>query len=173
MSEGRVVLINADRMVSCHKWLTPKDLPAFTFSGVTEASYNVESDSSSPRLLGTPFAADFDRSKCYCVLPGAQVNISTSRFSSHKLMVSTNPWSLSSWMFKGEIWQKCWLSRPSGMIIIWSDSHLQPCKYQDSLLNCLPGFQKIVIIMAGTDPLKVSSYTVRQVFCRDYVKKLS
>ena len=73
MSDGRVVLINADRAVSCHRWLSPKDLPAFTFSGNAEPGYSVEADPNPPRLLGTPFAADLDCSKCYCVLPGGQV----------------------------------------------------------------------------------------------------
>jgi len=70
------VLINADRAVSCHRWLSPRDQAAFTFSGVVEASYSVEADPSPPRLLGTPFAADLDYSKCYCVLPGGQVIVS-------------------------------------------------------------------------------------------------
>ena len=73
MSEGRVMLVNADRMVSCHRWLSPRDVPAFTFTGVSEATFNVEADPAPPRLLGMPFAAEFDRSKCFCVLPGGQV----------------------------------------------------------------------------------------------------
>lgn len=73
VTDGRVILINADRAVSCHKWLSPKDQPAFTFTGVTDQSHGVEADSQPPRLLGTPFAADLDCSKCYCVLPGGQV----------------------------------------------------------------------------------------------------
>ena len=73
VSDGRVVLINADRAVSCHRWLSPKDQPAFTFSGMGDGGFSVEADAASPRLLGTPFAADLDCGKCYCILPGGQV----------------------------------------------------------------------------------------------------
>ena len=74
VTEGRVVLINADRAVSCHRWLSPRDQAAFTIStGVGESTYSVEADAASPRLLGTPFAADLDCGQCYAVLPGGQV----------------------------------------------------------------------------------------------------
>ena len=76
LSEGRVVLVNADRAVSCHRWLSPKDLPAFTFSGASDPGFSVEPDPQPPRPLGTPFAADLDCSKCHCVLPGGQVSSS-------------------------------------------------------------------------------------------------
>lgn len=67
------MLVNADRAVACHRWLSPRDLPAFTFSGMGDAGFNVEPDPAPARFLGTPFAADLDCGKCYCVLPGGQV----------------------------------------------------------------------------------------------------
>lgn len=72
--DSRLIAISADRAVACHRWLTPKDQPALTFSGVGETlAPSIEPDASPPRLLGTPFAADLDSSQCYGVLHGGQV----------------------------------------------------------------------------------------------------
>ena len=53
MTEGRVVLINADRAVSCHRWVALRsDAGAFTFtSAVPEIAYAVEAESAPPRCL--------------------------------------------------------------------------------------------------------------------------
>ena len=53
VTEGRVVLINADRAVSCHRWVSLRsDAGAFTFtSAVPEIAYTVEAESAAPRYL--------------------------------------------------------------------------------------------------------------------------
>ncbi|GAB4815481.1 hypothetical protein N2152v2_002527 [Parachlorella kessleri] len=58
--EGRVVLVHADRAVSCHKWFPSKaDIGAFTFStGVMDAATcSIEPDGVPPRALGGTSAA--------------------------------------------------------------------------------------------------------------------
>lgn len=71
--ESRLVAVSADRAVACHRYLTPREGPALTFSGVGDQGVTLEPDSYPPRLLGTPFAADLDSSQCYGVLAGGQV----------------------------------------------------------------------------------------------------
>ncbi|EIE23680.1 beach-domain-containing protein [Coccomyxa subellipsoidea C-169] len=73
VTEGRVVLVNADRAVSTHRWLSPRDAGAFTFSVPAEAGFGVEADPNPPRLMGAPFAADLHAGHCYAILPGGQV----------------------------------------------------------------------------------------------------
>ncbi|KAK9905588.1 hypothetical protein WJX75_002584 [Coccomyxa subellipsoidea] len=73
VTEGRVVLVNADRAVSTHRWLSPRDAGAFTFSVPAEAGFGVEADPNPPRLMGAPFAADIHAGHCYAILPGGQV----------------------------------------------------------------------------------------------------
>lgn len=73
VTEGRVVLVNADRAVSTHRWLSPRDAGAFTFSVPPEAGYGVEADPNPPRLMGAPFAAEVHAGHCYAILPGGQV----------------------------------------------------------------------------------------------------
>ena len=53
VTEGRVVLINADRAVSCHRWVSLRtDAGAFTFaSAAPEIAYAVEAESAPPRYL--------------------------------------------------------------------------------------------------------------------------
>jgi hypothetical protein len=74
VTEGRVVLVNADRAVSTHRWLSPRDAGAFTFSVPAEAGFGVEADPNPPRLMGAPFAADIHAGHCYAILPGGQVS---------------------------------------------------------------------------------------------------
>jgi len=52
-TEGRVVLINADRAVSCHRWISLRtDAGAFTFtSAVPEIAYAVEAEPAPPRYV--------------------------------------------------------------------------------------------------------------------------
>ncbi|KAK9824084.1 hypothetical protein WJX72_007613 [[Myrmecia] bisecta] len=75
VTDSRIIMITADRFVSCHKWISPRaDTGAFTFSSAApELAYAVEADPTLPRMLGTPFAADLDFSHCYGVLPGGQI----------------------------------------------------------------------------------------------------
>ena len=49
VSEGRIVLVNADRAVSCHKWIAPRPDSTFTFAKAGELAYGVEADSTAPR----------------------------------------------------------------------------------------------------------------------------
>lgn len=51
LTEGRVVLINADRAVSCHRWVCSRpEVGAFTFSSaLPEIAYGVEAESAPPR----------------------------------------------------------------------------------------------------------------------------
>ena len=53
VTEGRVVLINADRALSCHRWVSLRtDAGAFTFTSATpEISYTVEAESGPPRSV--------------------------------------------------------------------------------------------------------------------------
>lgn len=53
MTEGRVVLINADRALSCHRWVSLRtDAGAFTFTSATpEIAYTVEAESGPPRSV--------------------------------------------------------------------------------------------------------------------------
>lgn len=55
VTEGRVVLINADRAVSCHRWVSLRtDAGAFTFaSAAPEIAYAVEAESAPPRYVQT------------------------------------------------------------------------------------------------------------------------
>jgi hypothetical protein len=76
VTEGRVVLVNADRAVSTHRWLSPRDAGAFTFSSPVEAGFGVEADPNPPRLMGTPFAADLHAGHLYAILPDGQVRSS-------------------------------------------------------------------------------------------------
>lgn len=73
VTEGRVVLVNADRAASTHRWLSPRDAGAFTFSVPAEVGFGVEADPNPPRLMGAPFAADLHAGHCYAILPGGQV----------------------------------------------------------------------------------------------------
>ncbi|DBA78126.1 TPA: hypothetical protein ACH3X2_008097 [Trebouxia sp. C0005] len=74
MTEGRVVLINADRALSCHRWVSLRtDAGAFTFTSATpEIAYTVEAESGPPRMLGTPFASEIEAHPCFAVLPGGR-----------------------------------------------------------------------------------------------------
>lgn len=60
VTEGRVVLINADRAVSCHRWVSLRtDAGAFTFaSALPEMSYAVEAESAPPRCVATWHVTD-------------------------------------------------------------------------------------------------------------------
>ncbi len=53
VTEGRVVLINADRALSCHRWVSLRtDAGAFTFTSATpEIAYTVEAESGPPRSV--------------------------------------------------------------------------------------------------------------------------
>lgn len=53
VTDGRVVLINADRALSCHRWISLRtDAGAFTFTSATpEISYTVEAESAPPRSV--------------------------------------------------------------------------------------------------------------------------
>ncbi|KAL0021859.1 hypothetical protein WJX77_009077 [Trebouxia sp. C0004] len=74
VTEGRVVLINADRALSCHRWVSLRtDAGAFTFTSATpEIAYTVEAESGPPRMLGTPFATEIEARHCFAVLPGGR-----------------------------------------------------------------------------------------------------
>ncbi|KAK9837038.1 hypothetical protein WJX84_000368 [Apatococcus fuscideae] len=73
VADGKIVLVNADRAVSCHKWIAPRPDSTFTFAKAGELAYGVEADSTAPRLLGTPFAADLESGHCYTTMPGAKL----------------------------------------------------------------------------------------------------
>lgn len=49
VADGRIVLVNADRAVSCHKWIAPRPDSTFTFAKAGELAYGVEADSTAPR----------------------------------------------------------------------------------------------------------------------------
>ncbi len=53
VTEGRVVLINADRALSCHRWVSLRtDAGAFTFTSATpDIAYTVEAESGPPRSV--------------------------------------------------------------------------------------------------------------------------
>ncbi|KAL3153517.1 hypothetical protein ABBQ38_011848 [Trebouxia sp. C0009 RCD-2024] len=77
VTEGRVVLINADRAVSCHRWVSLRtDAGAFTFtSALPEMTYAVEAEATPPRMLGTPFAADLESRNCFAILAGGRTTV--------------------------------------------------------------------------------------------------
>ena len=55
------MLVNADRAVSCHKWIAPRPDSTFTFAKAGELAYGVEADSTAPRW--------FDLSASISLLP--------------------------------------------------------------------------------------------------------
>ena len=57
VTDGRVVLVNSDRAVSCHRWLSPRtDGGAFTFSGgATELVYGATDANQPVNLANSNF----------------------------------------------------------------------------------------------------------------------
>eukprot|EP00898_Chlorokybus_atmophyticus_P002244 jgi/Chlat1/301/Chrsp1S08783 len=64
VTDGRIVTVNKDSTLACHKWLTPhsSNASAFTFSAAQESSFGVEPDTSPQRRISALFTGDADLS---------------------------------------------------------------------------------------------------------------